>query len=106
MFWPIFVYLVASVAISVTAGWAPGLHAAGSSLLALAAGGGWRASLRGDRTQKIAGSVIAIVILALAVWLAGGFSVHAYGHQITGPIWALIGFAVCFVFADRRLTGP
>jgi hypothetical protein len=57
MFWPIFIYVMVSAAIAISAGINVGfwvaLHAPGGSLLALTAGGGLRASLQGDRTQKI-----------------------------------------------------
>jgi hypothetical protein len=108
VFWPIFIYVVASAAIAITAGMGAGfwvaLHVGGGSLLALSAGGGLRASLRGDRTQKIAGSLIALGILGLALWVSEGFSARLFGIYISGPIWAAIGFVVCLVFADKKLT--
>lgn len=108
MFWPIFIYLMASIAIAISAGMNAGLwvalHAAGGSLLALTAGGGLRASLRGDKSQKIGGSVIALVILGLALWASEGFSATLFGISISGPIWAAVGFVVCLVFADRNLA--
>jgi hypothetical protein len=109
MFWPIFVYVVMSVAIAVSAGIHAGfwvaLHAAGGTILALSAGGGLRASLRGDRTQKIAGGIIALAFMGLAVWVSTGFSATLFGVHIIGPIWAGIGFVICLVFADKKLTG-
>jgi hypothetical protein len=109
MFWAIFIYVIVSATIAISAGihagiWV-GLHAAGGSFLALTAGGGLRASLRGDRTQKIVGTLIAIVILGLALWISTGFSATLFGVHINGPIWAAIGFVVCLVFADKKLTG-
>ncbi len=108
MFWPIFIYFAMSVTIAISAGIHAGLwvalHAVGGSLLALTAGGGLRASLRGDRSQKVWGSLIAVVILGLAIWVSLGFSAGLFGTSISGPIWAGIGFVVCLVFADRKLT--
>jgi magnesium-transporting ATPase (P-type) len=110
MFWPIFIYVVMTIAISVSAGMNAGfwvaLHAAGGSVLALSAGGGLRASLRGGRAQKIWGTVIAVAILALALWVSLGFSARLFEVSITGPVWAIMGFVVCLVFADKKLTGP
>jgi hypothetical protein len=109
MFWPIFVYFIASIMIAISAGvhagLSVGLHAAGGSLLALIAGGGLRGSFWGDRNQKIVGSLIALAILCLSVWISKGFSAGLFGISINGPIWAGIGFVVCLVFADRKLTG-
>ncbi len=109
MFWPIFIYVVVSTAIAIGAGMSAGvwvaLHAAGGCLLALSAGGGLRASLRGGRSQKIGGSLIALVILGFALWVSEGFSARLFGLSIGGPIWAAVGFLLCLVFADRKLTG-
>jgi hypothetical protein len=109
MFWPIFIYTILSIVLSISAGvnsgWSPAWHTAAGSLFALAAGGGWRASLRGARAQKIAGSLIALALLALALWLGRGFVVTAFGHHISGLVWAAAGFAICFVFADEKVTG-
>jgi len=108
MFWPIFIYVAVTIAISVSAGMNAGfwvaLHAAGASILALTAGGGLRASLRGGRSQKLWGSFFAVVILGLALWVSMGFSAQLFGVNISGPIWAITGFVVCLVFADRELT--
>ncbi len=110
MFWPIFIYFMASIAIAVSAGMRAGiwvaLHVAGASMLALTAGGGLRASFRGDKSQKIGGSLIAVAIMGVALWVSAGFSATLFGVNISGPIWAIIGFVVCLVFADKKLTGP
>ena len=109
MFGPIFLYFIFSATIAIGAGIHAGigvaLHAAGGSLLALIAGGGLRGTFRGEKAQKIAGSVFALVLLGLAIWVSLGFSVGFFGISISGPIWAALGFVVCFVFADKRLTG-
>jgi hypothetical protein len=108
MLLPIFLYVVLSIAIAISAGTSAGiwvaLHAAGGSLLALSAGVGIRASLKGDRTQKIVGSVIGLAILALSLWISEGFLATLYGVNISGPIWAIIGFFVCFMFSGGKLT--
>ena len=108
MGWIVYIYIVASLAIAVSAGinagWGPGLSAFGASALALVAGGGLKASLHGDRTQKIGGLVIALVVAALAVWVGGGFTATLWGLHITGATWALIGGVVCFVFTTREMA--
>jgi hypothetical protein len=100
--------VVLSIAIAITAGTGAGiwvaLHAAGGGLLALSAGVGIRANLKGDGTQKIVGSVLGLAILALSLWISEGFSAKLFGVNISGPIWAIIGFVVCFMFSSRKLT--
>jgi hypothetical protein len=110
MFWPIYVYVIASLAIAgsaaINAGLGPAAYAITTSSLFLMAGGGWKASLLwGEKAQKIGGSVVALLIVALAQWLSSGFSVHLFGHALSGATWGWIGFVVCFVFATRKLAG-
>jgi hypothetical protein len=109
MLFPIFLYILVSAAIAISAGANAGLwvalHAAGGCLLALSAGVGMRASLKGDRTQKIGGSLIGLAILALSLWVSEGFSATLYGVSISGPIWATIGLVVCFMFSGGKLRG-
>jgi hypothetical protein len=108
-FWPILIYVVMSVAISVSAGLRSGfwvaIHAGGTSVLALGAGGGLRASLRGGTSRKLWGGIYAAVILGLALWVSMGFSAQLFGYSVSGPIWATIDFVVCLVFGDRKRTG-
>ena len=105
---PIFLYAVLSIAIAISAGTSAGiwvaLHTAGGSLLALSAGVGTRTSLKGGRSQKIVGSVIGLAILALSLWISEGFSATLFGVRISGPIWAIMGFVVCFMFSGGKLT--
>lgn len=110
MFWPIYVYLVSSLVIAgsaaISAGLGPAFYVIATSSLFLAAGGGWKASLlQRDKTQKVGGSVVAALILVLAQWLSSGFSVHLFGHALSGAAWGWIGFAICLVFATQKLTG-
>lgn len=110
MFWPIYVYVIASLAIAgsaaVNAGWGPAVYAITTSSLFLAAGGGWKASLWwGDDAQKIGGTVVAALIVVLAQWLSSGFSVGLFGHAMSGTAWGWAGFILCFVFATRKLAG-
>lgn len=70
-FLPILAYFFASVAIAgsvgFTAGSRIGVYAIITSVLSLIAGGGLKASLWwGERRQKIAGPVIALLIMAVA----------------------------------------
>jgi hypothetical protein len=109
MFWPIFVYLLMSIAIAATAvsnaGWSAGLSAVATISLFLVAGGGLKASLWwGDKSQKIAGPIVAVLLVALAHWLSGGFAVHLFGYFRSGGLWGWIGFAICFVFANKKLA--
>jgi hypothetical protein len=111
MFWPIYIYLIMSVTIAGSAtyhvGWSAGLRAIAVSFLFLVAGGGLKASLWwGDKAQKIGGCVVAVLLAALAQWLSSGFSVQLFGHPLSGRLWGWIGFAVCFVFANKKLAEP
>ena len=106
--WPILVYAMASMGMAIGSAVNAGLHAAldlfGGSLLALAAGGGLRASLRGDRIQKIGGSLVALALMGLALWVSIGFSLGVFGLTLSGPVWVAMGFLICLVFANRALT--
>jgi hypothetical protein len=105
MCWPVLLYFVMSAAIAISSGIHAGfwvaMHAFGASFLALVAGGGLRASLHGDKTQKIGGGIIAILLLLLALWIAEGFSVTLFGIGIPGAIWCAIGLMVCLMFGDK-----
>jgi hypothetical protein len=111
MFWPIYIYLIASILLAGSAlfkvGWVPALCTAAASMLALTAGGGLKASIRwGDKAQKIGGSVVAILIVGLAQWLSTGFSVWLFGDHIGGDVWCWIGFAVGLIFTSKKLAEP
>jgi hypothetical protein len=109
MFWPIYIYLVASVTIAgsaaFNAGWTRALYVITTSSLFLVAGGGLKASLWwGDKGQKVGGSIVAFLLVGLAQWLSTGFSVQLFGYHLSGELWGWIGFAVCFVFAKSRTS--
>jgi hypothetical protein len=104
-----FLYIVMSAALAISAGihaglWI-GLHAAGGSILALSAGVGIRASLKGDRTQKIFGGLFGVALFTLSLWISTGFSVTLFGLFLIGPIWAAVGFVVCFLFSGGKVKG-
>lgn len=110
MFWPIFIYLIASVAIAGSAafnvGWKVGLFAITTSVLSLIAGAGLKASLWwGDKIQKIGGPIVAFLLVLVAQWLARGFSAHVFGNLVSGGLWGWVGFAICFAFTGRKLAG-
>lgn len=108
MFLPINIYIVLSIAI---AGWAmfhgaihPGIDALIACLLFIAAGGGLKSSLwSGEPSRKIGGPVVALLICALADWIAMGFSASLFGYDLSGPVWGWIGFAITFVFTGKPL---
>lgn len=104
--WIIFVYVMASVVLSISAGSRVGIMVgvafAAGSVLAVAVGGGLRASLLGPRKQKVWGSAIAAVVLALALWVGTHFSATFFGVYVSGPLWVVIGAVVCFLFVDKK----
>jgi len=111
MSWPIYVYLIASVAIAGSAafkiGWGSALSIAVTSFFALVAGGGLKASLFwGDKTQKVGGPVVALIVVGLAQWLASGFSVWLFGDHLSGNLWCWIGFAIGLIFTTKKLAAP
>jgi hypothetical protein len=82
------------------------LFAAISSFLSLLSGGGLKASLLwGNKAQKIGGSVVALLIVGLARWLAEGFSVWLFGSHLSGDLWCWIGFAIGLVFTSSKRHG-
>jgi hypothetical protein len=108
MFWPIFLYLIASIVVAISAGGKAGIETGIfvflASALALIAGGGLKASIwYGDRGQKIAGPIIAAAIMGVSLWAARGFSVQLFGYYLSGTLWSIIGATVCFVFANKKL---
>jgi hypothetical protein len=81
-----------------------GLCIFGASTLAIMAGAGLRASLEGDRAQKIAGPVITALLLALAWWLSMRSSWNIFGHQLSGSVWMVIGFILfCAAGGEKSL---
>jgi hypothetical protein len=106
MMWIIFVYVIASLVLSISAGATGGIMVgiafAVGSVLAVAVGGGMRASLLGPTKQKVWGSVIAALILVLALWLGTHFSATLFGVYVSGPVWVVIGAVVCFLFVDKK----
>lgn len=104
--WIIFVYVVLSVVLSVSAGLRAGVIVgvafAAGSVLAVAVGGGLRASLLGPTKQKVWGSAIAALLLALGLWVGTHFSATIFGVYISGPLWVIIGAVVCFLFVDKK----
>lgn len=82
MAWVIYIYVMMSVVIAVTAynaaGWQAGLSAFGTTVLVFFAGAGLRGSFfsHTHKLQKLAGLGAAIIFLALAHWIGKGFSVH------------------------------
>jgi hypothetical protein len=109
MFWPIYVYVVMSLMIALSAwsnsGFSVGLSAIGTSTLSLIAGGGLKAALWwGDKAQKIAAPIIAAIVMALVYWISHGFEVQLFGYVIAGALWGFIGFIICFVFTNKKLA--
>ena len=107
MMWIIFAYVVASIALSISAGARAGIMVgfafAVGSVLAVCVGGGLRASLLGPTKQKVWGSVIAGLLLALGLWVGTHFSATIFGLYVGGPVWVAIGAVVCFLFVDKKM---
>lgn len=105
--WIIVVYVILSLLLSVSAGMRAGIMVglafAVGSVLAVAVGGGLRASLLGPKQQKVWGSVIAALLLVFALWVGTHFSATLFGVYVSGPAWVLIGAFVCFLFVDNKL---
>lgn len=97
---------VLAISAGINAGWSAGLCTAGTSALSLVAGGGLRASLWGDKAQKIGGFVIAAIMMFLALhFLAPSFSVRLFGFALTGQEWGWAGAIITFLFTDQKLAG-
>jgi hypothetical protein len=83
-------------------GFAAAVCAIFAPLLLCIAGAGARAMFFwGDRNRKLFGIVCVILIGALAVRLAPGFSIALFGRTFGGPDWAVIG-GVLGLLASRR----
>jgi hypothetical protein len=101
-----FVTIVTAVSVAMSVTWAVAIYTIVGSGLSCVAGGGLKSSLWwGDKSQKIAGPIIALVLMILAQWLSAGFSVQLLGYDLGGNLWSVIGFAVTFVFTNKKLTG-
>ena len=105
---PLYIYVVLSVVASIAAlfdGIGAGLCALLTSTIALIAGGGSRAMLVwGGMSQKAAGTVVALLLAALAYWLSGGFSVGLFSYRFTGAQWGAFGFAIAFLWVHAGLS--
>ena len=109
MAWPILIYVWFTFFIAISAvynaGWAAGFYAFATSLIFIVVGASVKASVWwGDRAQKIGSPIVALLPLALAQWLSSGFSAQMFGYHLTGSLWGWIGFAICFVFTNKRLA--
>ena len=110
MAWIVYIYVVASVVIAVTAfnaaGWQAGLSAFGTTALASWAGIGLKGSFfPGTRKKhKLQGIIFAIIFLTFAHWIGKGFSVHLIGWDFTGTEWGCIGFVICFLCTTKRFA--
>ena len=109
MVWLLTVYVIMSVVISVSAafhiGIAAGVYAVLTIALALIAGAGLKATLFWGRTvHKIAGPVVAALLVLLAYWLSGGFSAGLFSYRFTGAEWGAIGFVMAFLSANQRIA--
>jgi hypothetical protein len=107
--WLICPYVLMSLLVggleAIRVGLDPGLCALLTSALVLIAAVGLKANLFwGNMRQKIGGTVVTVSLTALAFALSRGFSVHLLDHTLSGTAWGAIGFAICFLFAGRRLT--
>ncbi|MGB7949112.1 MAG: hypothetical protein WCH75_15610, partial [Candidatus Binatia bacterium] len=114
----IYIYVIVSIVVAVTAfnaaGWQAGLSAFTTTVLVFFAGAGLRGSFfkkgprktesPADRQIRLAGIILAAIFLDLAHWLGKGFSVHFIVWDFTGTEWAWIGFLICFVCTSKRFA--
>jgi hypothetical protein len=104
----LYAYVMASIVLSIISAWTKagvmfGVTFAVGSALAVAAGGGLRASLLGPTKQKVCGSMIAVLLLVLGLWVGTRFSAKIFGVYVSGPVWVAIGAVVCFLFVDKNM---
>jgi hypothetical protein len=109
MVWLLNLYVIMSVVISVSAAFhvrvAAGVYAVLTTAVALIAGGGLKATLFwGNTVQKIGGPVVTALLVILAYWLSGGFSVGLFSYRFTGAEWGAIGFVIAFLWANRSIA--
>jgi len=104
----LYLYVVMSLVVSVAAvfhGLGAGLCAILTSTIALIAGGGWKAMLFwGDMTQKIGGTLAAVLLAAFAYWLSRGFSAGLFSYRFTGAEWGAIGFVLAFLWVHGGIA--
>lgn len=43
--------------------------------------------------------IVVVLVLAIAYWLSGGFSVQFFGVHLSGLVWGIIGAEIGGVFA-------
>ena len=109
MVWLLNLYVIMSVVVSLSAafhvGIAAGVYAVLTITLALIAGGGLKATLFwGNTVQKIGGPVAAALLVILAYWLSGGFSVGLFSYRFTGAEWGAMGFVIAFLWTNQRIA--
>ena len=104
-------YFVATVGVAISAfthaGIVASLCAVGAPTLALSAAGGAKSALlwAEDRTTVAVRLIIAILLFGAAYALARGFSVNAFGYQISGVAWTALGALVGGLFITKSITG-
>jgi hypothetical protein len=105
-------YVIMSVIISVFVlshiGVSAGVCAFLTSAIVLIAGRGFKAMVVwGDTTQKIGGTVVAILLAAFAYWLSTVFRLGCLvsAHRLTGAEWGAIGLIIAFLWVNRRIAG-
>jgi hypothetical protein len=48
---------------------------------------------------------VTALLVILAYWLSGGFSVDLLSCSFTGAEWGAIGFVIAFLWANQRIPG-
>ena len=109
MVWLLSLYVIMSVVVSVSAAFHVGVAAGVCAVLTIAigltAGGGLKATLFwGNTVQRIGGPVVTALLVILAYWLSGGFSVGLFSYSFTGAEWGAIGFLIAFLWANQRVA--
>jgi len=47
---------------------------------------------------------VTALLVILAYWLSGGFSVGLFSYRFTGAEWGAIGFVIAFLWANQRIA--
>ena len=109
----LFAYVIVTLLAGVSgwgnAGWFIGVSGIAGPLLAYWAGIGLRGSLiAGNRSQKIFGTVMAVIFLGIAHWLmvTSLYRVGLFGILIGGGIWCVLGAFIGFITTNRSDTAP